>query len=113
MVIRKVRLTLGGANSDMFVNDPGVTSEGISGRTRMRRGDGYIPRWLALDCLATKTRFLGRCRHLLRPARLAWHEPGTKKNPATFHLDMCRAMLWEATLFVAISSLRGGESMYA
>ena len=74
-----------------------------------------------LVSLAKATRFLGRCRHLTTAPRslIAWPAilkpvaPGTKKNPATFLCDLRRAMLCflEATLFVAISSVGGGESV--
>ena len=66
-----------------------------------------------LVSLAKAARDLGRCRHCrCAPLVIAWPALETKKNPATFHSDLRRAMLsLKATFFVAISSLGGGESM--
>jgi hypothetical protein len=74
----------------------------------MRRGDGYIPRWLAWLTWRRRPDSLDVVVIRLRPARdclEAWNKEEPRHH---------RAMLWEAreaTLFVAIPSVRGGESM--
>ena len=70
-----------------------------------------------LVSLAKAARDLGRCRHCrCAPLVIAW--PGDfaileqRRTPPPSLSDLRRAMLsLQATLFVAISSLRGGESM--
>lgn len=91
----------------------GVTSEGISCRTTTRRGDGYIPRWLAWSLLRRQPEILDVVVIRLRPARdcLAWDSEAWNKEEPRHR----RAVLSFATFFVAISAvgyLHSGESMH-